>query len=562
MEWLLHLVVQPSVGQALLWMSVIIALGVGLGHLSFRGISLGIGGVLFSGLLLGDLASRSGIHLEGEVLHFLREFGLILFVYTVGLQVGPGFVGSLRRYGLNLNLAAAAIVIGGAVMVVILAKGFGVHYDAMAGMFSGATTNTPSLGAAQEALRTAGQLGPEALAASLQVTGMSYAVAYPFGICGIILVMLLLQRLGRVDVDQELAALAAAAPQPPRLQKRNLVVSNDNVVGKPLGSLPPIKNNVLRVTRVAHAGTARIAQGEHFLHRDDVLTVVGRGEDIDDFMLLIGGETEVDPVALSEDMTVERLVVTHMAVIGRTVPELGLELTCNIVASRILRTGIELTPDATTPLQYGDRLQVVGNPKAIHAAEALVGNQVGDLDRPRIVPVLIGIALGIILGSIPVALPGLPAPVKLGLAGGPLLVAILVANLHKVGPLVFHLPTSANHVLRELGICFFLAVVGFNSGGAFLETLLNGDGLLWMGLAALVTFVPLMAVGLVMRRVFKTNYIATCGLLAGSMTDPPALAFAQKLAGGNAPAVAYAAVYPLTMVLRIVCGQLLILLFL
>ncbi len=550
MDWLIHLFTTDSVARTVVLLGAAGAGGLALGRVRIAGVSLGVAGVLFAGLFLGYLR----LTIDGHVIEFVREFGLILFVYTLGLQIGPGFFGSLRARGWWLNgFAAAVVALGVAVTVAWIGFGF-VELPAGIGLLSGATTNTPSLAAGQQALE---QVNAPESAAIMQ--GLAYAVAYPFGIIGIILTMLLVRRVFRIDVKAEVAlAETAQAPSTPKPATRNFEVRNANLVGRPLGKVPGLAGSGVVVSRFSRGGVVEVARPETLLRTGDILHAVGPEEGLDALRVVVGAEAGVDLKALPGPVTNRRLIVTRSEVYGKQIADLGMFAEHNVVMTRVTRGGMEFSPMPGFRLQFGDVLMVVGESPQIDAVAAVVGNSNKALNSPQPIPFFIGIALGVIVGSIPLALPGLPAAVKLGLAGGPLVVAILLSRLANTGPLVWHMPTNANLMLREVGITLFLAAVGLKSGEKFVEVLLGGGGLRWLLYGAVVTALPLLTVGLVARLWKKLNYAELCGLLAGSMTDPPALAFAQETTGSDAPAVAYATVYPLVMLLRVFSAQLVV----
>jgi putative transport protein len=550
MDWLTHLLTEESVARTVILLGVAGAAGSALGKIRVGGVSLGVAGVLFAGLLLGHFK----LTVDHHVLEFVREFGLIIFVYTLGLQIGPGFFGSLRSRGLMLNGFAAAIVLLGAVVAVVLIKTGRVELPAGVGLLSGATTNTPSLAAAQQALK---QVGTADTAAAVQ--GLAYAVAYPFGIVGIILTMILVRTIFRVDVKAEVAAAEAAhAPARPKPATRNFEVRNPNLVGRPLGKVPGLAGSGVVVSRFSRSGKVEVAKPETLLRIGDILHAVGPEEGLDELRVVVGADAGIDLKTMPGAVTNRRLIVTRSDVYGRELGELEVLAEQDVVVTRVTRGGIEFTATPGFRLQFGDVLMVVGEEPRIDAVAAAVGNSNKALNSPQPIPFFLGIALGVIVGAIPLAIPGLPAAVKLGLAGGPLVVAILLSRIANTGPLVWYLPTNANHMLREVGITLFLAAVGLKSGDKFVEVLLGGNGLSWLLYGALITAVPLLLIGLLARAWKKLNYAELCGLLAGSMTDPPALAFAQQSTGSDAPAVSYATVYPLVMLLRVFSAQLIV----
>lgn len=555
MDWLVQLIHGESIAHAVLVLSAVAALGLAIGSLKIKGIGLGIAGVLFSGLAIGHL----GIRISPGVLEFAREFGLILFVYTIGIQVGPGFFASLRRQGLPLNLMAASIVVLGALIALGIAKLANVPMAAAVGLFSGATTNTPSLGAAQEAIRSL----PDAAADASALPGLGYAVAYPFGIVGIILTMLLLRALFRVDLKKETASLlAASGTRASKLARLNILVTNSNIEGLRIDQLPMLESLGVVISRMHHDGRVDLAKPEDVVHVGDTLLAIGPAPKLEELRIILGVQSELDLHKAESNLVMRRVIVTKKAILGKTIGELNFLARHDVTVTRLTRAEVELSATPDQRLQFGDMLVIVGREEDIADAAKLLGNSLKQLNHTELIPVFVGIGLGVLVGSIPIAFPGIPAPVKLGLAGGPLIVAILLSRLGRVGPLLWYMPNNANFAIREIGIVLFLACVGLHSGEKFIDTLVNGDGVKWMLLASIITTAPLLLVGLFARVFLRTNYVSICGLLAGSMTDPPALAFANTVSGSDAPSISYATVYPLTMLLRVVCAQILVLVFL
>lgn len=531
------------------------ALGLAAGAVKVRGVGLSTAGVLFAGLLFGHL----GVKVDERVLDFVREFGLILFVFSIGLQVGRGFFASLRRQGLKLNLLAASVVVLG--VAVALAAHFAgkVPLPAVAGILSGATTNTPSLAAAQQALAEAVGGDPARGALDAQVSGVGYAMAYPFGVVGIIVAMLGLRAAFRIDVVHEQSVLDRAmrsASQPPA--RANLEVTNPNLAGLPLSRIPLLSSSGVVISRILRNGAVEVAQPETTLEIGDVLTAIGSRKALDNLRILVGHESTVDLAEAPGPLMTKRIIVTRKAVLGKSLAELDFVHRFRVQITRIARSEVEMAASGGLELLYGDTVLAVGAPGDIRKVAEELGDSPRDLNYPHLVPIFVGIVAGVVLGSWPVSLPGVPVPVKLGLAGGPLLVALLAGRLGRLGPLVWYLPLSANFVLRELGISLFLAAVGLKAGSGFVRTMVHGPGLTWMAWGAAITLVPIVLVGAGARLLFRTNYLTLCGVLAGSMTDPPALAFATSVAGSDAPSLGYVTVYPLTMILRILSAQLLV----
>jgi putative transport protein len=554
MDWLTELITGDTVAHALLTLTLVAASGVLLGSLQIKGIGLGIAGVLFSGLLFGHF----GFHINPQMMEFVREFGLILFVYTIGMQVGPGFTASLRKHGLPLNIMAALVVALGVLITVGIVLLAHIDVSVAVGLFAGGTTSTPALGAVQQALKNM----PGVTEVVAKNPGLGYAVAYPFGILGIILSMVLIRVVFRVIPTEEAAEFARQMQSgAAKLSTLNIIVSNPNLDGLPIGKIPGIAHSGVVLSRVLRGQKMDVATGDTVLQLGDIVHAVGPQEKLREVQIIVGKPTDVDLKAMPSAVTTRRVVVTKKAVLGRSLDELDLEAH-GVAVTRISRAEIEFTPMPGVRLQFADTLLLVGEADAIALAAKDLGNSPKQLNHPQIVPIFVGIALGVLVGSIPFQFPDIPGGLKLGLAGGPLLVAILLSQLGRIGPLVYYMPLSANFMLRELGIALFLGCVGLKAGDQFIPTLMHGDGMFWVGCAALITVIPLLVVGIAARLIYKMNYARLCGVLAGSMTDTPALVFANTLSGSNAPAMSYATVYPLTMLLRVLAAQLLVVLFL
>ncbi|MCG3814696.1 putative transporter [Photobacterium damselae] len=538
-------------------LALVAVLGLWMGNWRIRGVGLGIGGVLFGGIIVGHYTDAWGIALDAHTLHFIQEFGLILFVYTIGIQVGPGFFASLRSSGLKLNGFAALIVVIGCLVAILLHQFFDVPLPVILGVYSGAITNTPSLGAGQQILSELG-----ANESMLDLTGMGYAVAYPFGICGILLTMWLVRLLFKVNIDHEADEYDSNnGKKTESLHTINVAVKNPNLNGLTLSQVPALTEGSIVCSRLKRGSQLYIPKPNTRIETNDLLHLVGNPKALDKARLVIGEEVDTSLSTRGTDLRVQRLVVTNEIVLGKKIRDLELKEKYDVVVSRLNRAGVELVPTSQTSLQFGDILNLVGRQEAIEAVSGLVGNAHQKLQQVQMLPVFIGIGLGVLLGSIPLYLPGFPAAIKLGLAGGPLIVALILARIGSIGKLYWFMPPSANLALREIGIVLFLAVVGLKSGGGFVDTLVNGDGLSWMGYGILITFLPLMITAIVARMFGGLNYLTICGMLAGSMTDPPALAFANGLhPTSGAAALSYATVYPLVMCLRIISPQLLALL--
>ncbi|EPX1703465.1 putative transporter [Escherichia coli] len=539
-------------------LALVAVVGLFIGNVKFRGIGLGIGGVLFGGIIVGHFVSQAGMTLSSDMLHVIQEFGLILFVYTIGIQVGPGFFASLRVSGLRLNLFAVLIVIIGGLVTAILHKLFDIPLPVVLGIFSGAVTNTPALGAGQQILRDLGT--PMEMVDQM---GMSYAMAYPFGICGILFTMWMLRVIFRVNVETEAQQHESSRTNGGALIKTiNIRVENPNLHDLAIKDVPILNGDKIICSRLKREETLKVPSPDTIIQLGDLLHLVGQPADLHNAQLVIGQEVDTSLSTKGTDLRVESVVVTNENVLGKRIRDLHFKERYDVVISRLNRAGVELVASGDISLQFGDILNLVGRPSAIDAVANVLGNAQQKLQQVQMLPVFIGIGLGVLLGSIPVFVPGFPAALKLGLAGGPLIMALILGRIGSIGKLYWFMPPSANLALRELGIVLFLSVVGLKSGGDFVNTLVNGEGLSWIGYGALITAVPLITVGILARMLAKMNYLTMCGMLAGSMTDPPALAFANNLhPTSGAAALSYATVYPLVMFLRIITPQLLAVLF-
>ena len=539
-------------------LALVAVVGLFIGNVKFRGIGLGIGGVLFGGIIVGHFVSQAGMTLSSDMLHVIQEFGLILFVYTIGIQVGPGFFASLRVSGLRLNLFAVLIVIIGGLVTAILHKLFDIPLPVVLGIFSGAVTNTPALGAGQQILRDLGT--PMEMVDQM---GMSYAMAYPFGICGILFTMWMLRVIFRVNVETEAQQHESSRTNGGALIRTiNIRVENPNLHDLAIKDVPILNGDKIICSRLKREETLKVPSPDTIIQLGDLLHLVGQPADLHNAQLVIGQEVDTSLSTKGTDLRVERVVVTNENVLGKRIRDLHFKERYDVVISRLNRAGVELVASGDISLQFGDILNLVGRPSAIDAVANVLGNAQQKLQQVQMLPVFIGIGLGVLLGSIPVFVPGFPAALKLGLAGGPLIMALILGRIGSIGKLYWFMPPSANLALRELGIVLFLSVVGLKSGGDFVNTLVNGEGLSWIGYGALITAVPLITVGILARMLAKMNYLTMCGMLAGSMTDPPALAFANNLPPtSGAAALSYATVYPLVMFLRIITPQLLAVLF-
>jgi putative transport protein len=549
MELFAPLFSPQSAAWAVFVIMLVSAAGLAIGNVKVAGINLGIAGVLFSGILFGHF----GLVIDHVTLEFLRDFGLILFVYSIGTQVGPGFFSSFKKQGLQLNLLAAGVVLGGIAATLAAARLGGFDIPTAVGMYSGAVTNTPSLAAAQQALAA---VRPEAADAA----SVGYALAYPGAILGIILTMIVIRRLFRAQAELDLLEVHADKASS-ALINASITVENKNLDGLMVRDVPAIDELGVVISRVYHGGQLMVAHDDTVLHAGDVVLAVGLEENIKKFTLVVGSRSSMDLKKLPSRIIHSRVIVTHKEVIGKTLDEINLESQYDVAATRVARADVEFLVSDTYRLQFADNLVIVGTESDVAKAAALLGNSPKDLNHPQLIPAFIGIAAGVILGSIPISLPGLDAPVKLGLAGGPLIMAIVLSYIQHIGPLNWYLPPAGNLMLRELGIVLFLACVGLKAGSRFFETLLHGSGVYIVLFSFLITVLPILIIGVFAKIKLKLNYLSLCGALAGSMTDPPALAFANSMSPSNLSAMSYATVYPLVMILRVISAQVLVLLF-
>jgi putative transport protein len=506
--------------------------------------------VLFAGILVGHF----GEDVDHHTLEFVKEFGLILFVFTIGLQLGPGFFAALRQQGVKMNALAAAIVVLGAVGAPLAGWLAGFDPAAVLGIFSGASTNTPSLGAATQTLGTLPGINPD----RLTLPALAYAVTYPTAIAGIIGTLLLLKQILRIDPAREAADFAAKnRRQVEPLERHTLVVTNQNLNGLRLDAVPGRLESRVTVSRVRHGDETHAATDATVIHRGDLLAVIGTRAGLDQFERVIGQRSDEDLVLAESGITFRRIVVTDRNVLGKTVGELNLDGRFGVAVTRVTRADLEMSAVPGLRLQFGDQAQIVGRDTDLDKAAAAVGNSLKELNETHFIPFFIGITLGVALGTMPIPFPGLPQPIKLGLAGGPLIVALILGRVGRIRRQVWHMPVNTNLAFREFGIALFFAAVGLSAGAKFFATAFSPTGLQWLIAGACVTVLPLLTIGVFGRVVLKMNFMDLSGLLAGSMTDPPALAFASNIAGSDAPTVGYATVYPLTTLLRILSAQVL-----
>ena len=556
MNWLQDLLTNPnSIAHIVALYAFVIAAGVLLGKIKFFGISLGVTFVLFVGILAGHF----GFTGNPAILSFVQDFGLILFVFCIGLQVGPSFFSSFKRGGITLNLLAVGIVFLNIAVALILyfALQGRVDIPMMVGILCGAVTNTPGLGAADEALQQLHYQGPE--------IAMGYACAYPLGVMGIILSMIIIRYICRVDVLRDSDEIQKEEEANPHMKPYtiSLKVQNEALSGKTLSQVQNFLARDFVCTRIIQDGHMITPNANTVLRLGDRMFLVCAEDDSEAIMAFIGPKIEQDWDATNQQdkpMVSRRILVTQPNINGKTLGELHFSSMYGVNVTRVNRSGMDLFAARQLRLQVGDRVMVVGPQDAIERVANLLGNQLRRLDHPNIVTIFVGILCGILFGSLPIAIPGMPTPVKLGLAGGPLIISILIGRFgHKV-KLVTYTTMSANLMLREVGLVLFLASVGIKAGENFVQMVVEGDGVLYVGLGFLITFIPLIITGIIARWHHRVNYFTLMGLIAGSNTDPPALAYANQIAGNDAPAVGYSTVYPLTMFLRILTAQLLVLL--
>ena len=551
MEWLRTLFTQSSVAQLVLVYGLVIALGIWFGRIKLFGISLGVTWVLFIGILV----SYSGVIVNKEIKDFLKEFGLILFVYSIGLQVGPGFFSSLKKDALVNNLLAASVIVTGLLTAVLFYYLSNFHISVMTGVMSGAVTNTPGLAAAQSAARDLHSTG------DIAFMGLAYAVTYPFGVLGIILGLLILKKLFRINIptEQELHRKLISF-RSKRLVTANLSLENRQLIGKPLRKVFSLLKEPVVVSRMYHNGEVITPTPDVQLAENDVMFVIASKPEMEELKLLIGPTSEMNLKAqpktnlISRTIVVTRKEVTHKRL--GDIPELHQQ---DFTLTRLNRAGLEMVPHGDIVLQLADTVTVVGTEEGVKIAAGAIGNSLKRLEVPDLAPIFIGIVLGVILGSIPFYFPGMPVPVKIGMAGGPLIIALVLGRYGNSLYLNNYTTNSANLMVRELGITLFLASVGLGSGANLSAAFADGSGWKWMLMGIVITIVPLLLVGIIAHKFFRKTYFEICGLLSGASTDPPALAFALKIAGSDIPSATYATVYPLTMILRIVGAQLLIL---
>ena len=552
MDWLYSLFVGEGIAHTMLVLSLVITLGVLLSRIKIKGISLGVTWILFVGIAAGHF----GMTVDHDTLHFIKEFGLILFVFSIGLQVGPGFFSSFKEGGIKMVGCAVAVVALGALTTYIIHLVTGTPIPTMVGIMSGAVTNTPGLGAAQQAYFDSTGISDPSIA-------LGYAVAYPLGVVGIIMSIIAVRFITRVNFSQENKALEAMHNDHSNVERHSVEFTNGALEGQTIAHLRELINRSFVISRIMHAdGTITIADGTSKLLIGEKLRVICSPDDREAVIAFLGQPIEMTKeewgtgAESPTQLVSRRIVITKTSINGKKLSDLRLRTKYNINITRINRAGIDLVPYQGMELQIGDRVMVVGQEKAIEQVADVLGNSMKKLNEPQLLTIFFGIALGVLFGSVP--LMNIPQPVKLGLAGGPLIIALLIGRFGPHFHLVTYTTMSANLMLREVGLAMFLAGVGIGAGDGFIDAIVGG-GYRWIGYGVIITVVPLLIVGLFARLKLKMNYYTLMGLMAGSVTDPPALGYANATAGNDMPAVGYATVYPVVMFLRVLTAQLLIL---
>ncbi|MDO4164991.1 MAG: putative transporter [Bacteroides sp.] len=542
-----------GVAHSVLILSLVIAFGIMLGKIKVAGISLGVTWILFVGIVFGHF----NLNLNEHLLHFLKEFGLILFVYSIGLQVGPGFFSAFKKGGLTLNVLSMLVVFISVLITVVLHFVTGLPITTMVGILSGAVTNTPGLGAAQQANSDYhGVDAPE--------IALGYAVAYPLGVIGAILALLALKYFLRINTQQEEADAERGLGHLQELTVRPVSVElrNEAMDGKTVQEVKHLLARAFVISRIRHHENETLTElvnGETVLHTHDKILFIANPKDVDAIVAFLGVRIEVEWEKEDKNLVSRRILITKPELNGKSLQQLRVRQSFGACITRVNRSGVDLVPTPHLQLQMGDRVTIVGSELAVTHAEKVLGNSLKRLDHPNLMPIFLGIAIGCILGSLPFAFPGIPQPVKLGLAGGPLIVSILISRFGPQYKLITYTTMSANLMIREIGISLFLACVGLGAGKEFVDTIIYEGGYVWIAYGAIITIVPLLLGGFIGRYAWKINYYTLIGVLSGTNTNPPALAYSSELTSCDAPAVGYATVYPLAMFLRVLTAQLLVL---
>ncbi len=550
MDWLHSLFFGSGIAHAVLTFSLVITLGILLGKIKIGGVSLGITWILFVGIALG----HCGMTVPYEVRHFVQEFGLILFVFSIGLQVGPGFFSSFKQGGMRLVACATAIVLLGVFTAYIIHLTTGTPIPTMVGILSGAVTNTPGLGAAQQAYADAAGIQDPTIA-------LGYAVAYPLGVVGIILSMVFIRYALRIRFEKENEELAQLQNEHKLAEKLSVELTNQLLDGQTIEHIRQLVNRQFVISRIRRGEEILMAEGDSQIHLGDRLWIICHSEEVEAILAFFGRRVEMTDKDWGNNtpnaqLVSRRILITKSSINGKKFSDLRLRTKYGITITRVNRNGVDLIPYQGLELQVGDRVMVVGPEKSVARVADVLGNSLKKLDHPNLITIFVGIALGVLLGSIPLL--NVPQPVKLGLAGGPLIVAILIGRFGTHFHLVTYTTMSANLMLREIGIALFLAAVGIGAGDGFIEAICDG-GYRWIGYGFLITVLPILVVALVARLWLKMNYYTLMGMIAGATTDPPALAYANATAGNDMPAVGYSTVYPVVMFLRVLTAQIFIL---
>lgn len=559
MDWLINLfTTTDSVAHIVLLYAIVIAVGVYLGKIKIGGISIGVTFVLFAGIAAGHI----GFTAPTNILSFLQEFGLILFVFMIGLQVGPGFLESFRKGGITLNLLSTVMVV---LNVIVMFACYYIFFDTsdpknlpmMVGTLYGAVTNTPGLGAANETLYSIFDKGEVPQIAS------GYACAYPLGVLGIIGATIAIKYIFGIKLEKEEEELAKEEEDNDDVKPHfmDLEVTNLYLEGKTLAQVHNFLNRDFVCSRILHDGHVSIPNGSTIFHIGDKLFVVCAENDAEAIIAFIGPTINVDWKKQDEPMVSKRILVTRSSINGKTFGQMHFSSAYGVNVTRVTRQGMDLFAIPSLSLQVGDRIMVVGPEDAVNRVAAVMGNSIKRLDAPNIATIFVGVFIGILFGSIPVAIPGIPVPIKLGIAGGPLIIAILIGRYGYKVHLVTYTTTSANMMLREIGLMLFLASVGIKAGDGFLETVIQGDGVKYVYTGFLITIIPILIIGIIARKKYKFNYFTIMGMIAGTYTDPPALAYANSICSKEAPSIGYSTVYPLSMFLRIFTAQIIVLFF-
>jgi len=549
MNWFLSLLFNDGIPHTIFIFAFVIALGMALGKVKIFGVSLGIAFVLFAGLACGHF----GLRVNNDLLSFIRDFGLVLFVFAIGLQVGPSFFSSFKKEGLQMNIMAVCLICLDIIVAIILYYIFSsyITLEMMVGILTGATLNVPSLGAAQEVMRQLGKTENIALGS---------AVAYPLGIIAAIPPLIILRFILKINTENEAKKIESTSSSREQPIHYSVLLANDAIANRSLEDVKKLVGRDLIISRLKRGEEYFIPQAGDILHLNDSLKILSAPAEKEAITVFIGKEIEVDWKPSENKLVSRKIVITQDKINGKTLGSLNLQA-FGISLTRVNRSGIDLLASPNLTLQIGDNVSIVGEIQAIQKAEHLLGNTLKRLNEPNIVTIFVGILLGILLGSIPISFPNMPLPVKLGSAGGPLVVAILLGRFGYKLKLITYTTQSANLMIREVGICLFLASVGIGAGPDFVEAITSQKGLLWLFCGILITTVPLIVVGFIAVKFAKFNYLSLTGVLSGSRTNPPLLSYSNSLATSDAPAVGYSTVYPLTMFLRILSAQVLILAF-